>query len=151
MTAEIYVAEPEAPIAVLHGLMTDKRIRHVPVVDEEGALVGLVSDRDLLRCAFALDEGVPLSERLDILTSVTATDIMTREVDTIKADDDLAVAARMMLDNKYGCLPVLEEGVLMGIITEADFVRLLAEDQEDDEEDEEEEDKGEEEEEVDEL
>jgi CBS domain-containing protein len=53
---------------------------------------------------------------------------MTGDVETVDVDDDLATAARLMLENKYGCVPVLEEGLLAGILTEADFVRLAADD-----------------------
>jgi CBS domain-containing protein len=147
MTTGIYAVGPEAPVTMLQGLMIDKRIRHLPVVDSDGTLVGLVSERDVLRCAIPLEEGVPLSAHVDLLTGMRAADVMTRDVETVEADDDLAVAARIMLDNKYGCVPVFEEGVLTGILTEADFVRLLADEEasarfldEDDEDDEDEDD-----------
>jgi len=51
---------------------------------------------------------------------------MTWEVETVEGDQDAAAAAQIMLDNKYGCLPVVEEGTLAGILTEADFVRFVA-------------------------
>lgn len=127
MTPEVYAVGPEAPVAALHGLMIEKRIRHLPVVDDDGTLVGLVSERDLLRVAGLFDDESPLSASGGALMTVRVDEIMTREVETVDADDDLAIAARVMLDNKYGCLPVFEEGVLIGIITEADFVRLAAE------------------------
>ena len=97
-----------------------------PILVCGGALVGLVSQRDVLRYASATDEELPLSASSALLCAARAADIMTQQVETVEADEDLAVAARIMLDNKYGCLPVFEEGVLAGIITEADFVRLMA-------------------------
>jgi CBS domain-containing membrane protein len=126
MTTEIFAVSPAAPVSALQDLMNERSIRHVPVVEADGTLVGLVSERDVLRYASAVDEDVPLSVSADLLNAVCAADIMTRQVETVEADEDLAVAARIMLDNKYGCLPVFEEGVLAGIITEADFVRLMA-------------------------
>ena len=126
MTSEIIAVPPGASVSGLQDLMDERKIRHVPVVDADGALLGLVSQRDLLRYASALGEDLPLSMSVDLLSAVCAADIMTRQVETIEADEDLAVAARIMLDNKYGCLPVFEEGILAGIITEADFVRLMA-------------------------
>ncbi len=126
MTTEIFAVSPGAPVSAVQDLMDERKIRHVPVVDTDGALLGLVSQRDVLRSASAMEEDVPLSVSVDLLSAVRAADIMTREVETVEADNDLAVAARIMLDNKYGCLPVFEEGVLAGIITEADFVRLMA-------------------------
>ena len=128
MTAEIIAVSPGAPISALQDLMDERRIRHVPIVDAEGTLVGIVSQRDVLRYVSAseAEDDLPLSMRVDVLNAARAADIMTQQVETVEADDDLAVAARIMLDNKYGCLPVFEEGVLAGIITEADFVRLMA-------------------------
>ncbi|HEY7476392.1 MAG TPA: CBS domain-containing protein [Vicinamibacterales bacterium] len=126
MTTGVFAVSPEASISALQDLMDEKSIRHLPVVDADGTLVGLVSQRDLLRCQSALEEDLALSTRDDLLTATCAGDIMTRQVETIEADEDLALAARILLDNKYGCLPVFEEGILAGIITEADFVRLMA-------------------------
>jgi CBS domain-containing protein len=126
MTTEIFAVSPEAPVSALQDLMDEKGIRHVPVVEADGTLVGLVSQRDVLRYQSAFEEDLPRSTRDDLLTMTCAADIMTRQVETIEADEELAVAARILLDNKYGCLPVFEEGILAGIITEADFVRLAA-------------------------
>ena len=126
MTTEIFAVSPESPVSALQDLMDEKSIRHVPVVEADGTLVGLVSHRDVLRYQSAFEDDLPLSTRDDLLTVTCAGDIMTRQVETIEADEDLAVAARILLDNKYGCLPVCEEGILAGIITEADFVRLIA-------------------------
>jgi CBS domain-containing protein len=131
MTRELFAVRPAAPVSVLQDLMDEKRIRHVPVIDGEGALVGLVSQRDVIRCASSTADDLPLSTSDDLLGAIRAEDIMTQQVETVEADDDLSVAARIMLENKYGCLPVVEEGVLAGIITEADFVRLLADLEED--------------------
>jgi CBS domain-containing membrane protein len=127
MTTRIFAVRPGAPVALLQNLMDEKRIRHVLVVDEEGALVGLVSQRDLIRSVSSTADGLPLSSCADLFEAIRAEDIMTQQVETVEADDDLSVAARVMLENKYGCLPVFEGGILAGIITEADFLRLLAE------------------------
>lgn len=127
MTSGVTVVRPDDPIATLHDLMSDKHIRHVPVVDEDGAVVGLVTERDLLRRAAGLTDDMPLSVRSDISAAVKVNEVMTWDVETIEADEDAATAAGIMLENKYGCLPVLEQGVLVGILTEADFVRHVAE------------------------
>lgn len=128
MTPDVHVVSPEDPVAKLRDLMSEKHIRHVPVVDEDGGIVGLVSERDLLRRAAGLDGEVPLSVREDVSVAIKVSEVMTWNVETIEADDDAATAAAVMLDNKYGCLPVVEQGVLAGILTEADFVRHVAED-----------------------
>ena len=126
MTSDVFTVGPDESITTLQDLMSGKRIRHVPVVDD-GAVLGLVSERDVLRRTFSQEADLPLSVRLDVLTAVKVRDIMTWEVETIDADEDLSTAAQIMLDNKYGCLPVVEEGALVGILTEADFVKFVAE------------------------
>lgn len=127
MTSGVVAVGPDAPVTAIQDIMSEKHIPHVPVVDDDRVVVGLVSERDLLRRTFGPDADLPLSVRSDVLTAVKARDVMTWEVDTVEADEDLATAAQMMLDNKYGCLPVVEEGSLTGILTEADFVRFVAE------------------------
>jgi CBS domain-containing membrane protein len=106
--------------------MDAKHIRHVPVVDEDGALAGLVSERDLLRRASGADADLPLSVQADVFAAVRVREIMTWDVETVEADEAAAVAAQAILDNKYGCLPVVDGGALAGILTEADFVRFVA-------------------------
>ena len=127
MTPDVHVVRPDDPIARLRELMSEKHIRHVPVVDDDGAVVGLVSERDLLRRAAGLDSEVPLSVSDDVSAAVKVNEVMTWQVETVEADEDAATAAAVMLENKYGCLPVLEQGALVGILTEADFVRFVAE------------------------
>jgi CBS domain-containing membrane protein len=126
MTPDVRVVRPDDSIATLRILMNDKHVRHVPVVDD-GCIVGLVSERDLLRRAAGLEGDVPLSVTDDVSAAVKVREVMTWQVETIEADEDAATAAAIMLENKYGCLPVLEQGVLAGILTEADFVRHVAE------------------------
>lgn len=126
MTSDVFTVHPEDPLTKVRDLMDAKHIRHVPVVDEEGALAGLVSERDLLRRASGADAGLPLSVQGDVFTAVRVREIMTWDVETVEADEDAAAAAQVMLDNKYGCLPVVDGGTLAGILTEADFVRFVA-------------------------
>ena len=127
MTSDVYVVHPDDPIGKPRDVMSEKHIRHVPVVDDEGDIVGLVSERDLLRRAAGVEGDVPLSVGQDVSAAVKVRDVMNWQVETIEADDDAATAAAIMFENKYGCLPVLEQGVLAGILTEADFVRHVAE------------------------
>ena len=113
MTSDVVTVGPDESIDALKDLMVNERIRHVPVVDGDGALLGLVSERDLLLRALFEEEN-------------KVTDIMAWNVATTGPDQDLSKAAQIMVDNKYGCLPVVEEGVLAGILTEADFVKAAA-------------------------
>ena len=105
--------------------MDTKSVRHVPVVDADGTLVGLVSARDLLRRALDDAEELPLTAQTQLFASVRVRDVMTAGIDTVEADEPIAQAGELMVENKYGCLPVVDGGALAGIITEADFVRFV--------------------------
>jgi CBS domain-containing membrane protein len=126
MTPDVRVVRPDDSIGTLRELMQEKGIRHVPVVDEAGMLVGLVSERDVLRRAAGLEGDVPLSVSRDLSSAVKVSELMTWDPETVECDEAAAAAAAVMLDNKYGCLPVIEQGTLVGILTEADFVRFVA-------------------------
>jgi CBS domain-containing membrane protein len=126
MTADVLTVRPEDSLATLRDLMDDAHIRHVPVVAEDGSLAGLVSERDLLRRASTADADIPVSVQADVFAGVSVREIMTWDVETTESDENVATAAQIMLDNKYGCLPVVDGGALVGILTEADCVRFMA-------------------------
>jgi len=87
-------------------------IRHLPVVDERGHLVGIVSDRDLRRIQA---EGKP----------VCIDQVMSRDVVTVRASSPAHIAARLLAEHRIGALPVLgDEGQLVGVISETDFLRI---------------------------
>lgn len=123
MTDRVYTLKSRDDLETLYDLMDSRRVRHVPIVDSEGELVGLVTDRDLSRTALGAVEELPLSVEREILRRRRIRDIMATEPDTIEPDSSLNEAAEMLLENKVGCLPVVEGLHLVGIITEADFVR----------------------------
>jgi CBS domain-containing protein len=103
------------------------RVRHLPVLNDDGALVGVVTDRDLRHYLFRphvrRDIGATSIERL--LKAVTVDEIMSAPVLTVDAADEVTDAARMMLEDKVGSLPVTEGGRLVGIITETDLLREI--------------------------
>jgi CBS domain-containing membrane protein len=107
-------------------LMNLKGIRHLPVVDDEDLLVGLVSHRDLLRAAISSLAPLDAAEREELQFSVPIARIMREQVWTIGPDDPADAAARLMLDNGIGCLPVTVDRRIVGIITEADLVAAAA-------------------------
>ncbi len=105
-------------------LMRLGRIRHIPVVGDDGKrVVGILSQRDLFRCALARAIGYGDEAQGRMMEAVRISDVMISEVQTVGPDEDIASAARSMLVNKIGCLPVIENGLLVGILTEADFVK----------------------------
>jgi acetoin utilization protein AcuB len=109
------------------GLMVRKKIRHLPVVDRDGRLCGVVTDRDLRHHLFTPEifgaiGRVPV-ERL--LSTVPVRQVMSTPVVSVGADADLQEAARTMLEDKLGSLPVVEDGRIVGIVTETDLLRRI--------------------------
>lgn len=126
MTDSVVAVGIHEDLAVLRDLMTEHNVRHIPVLDLDGELVGLVSHRDLLRHSVIEQEDVPLHIEHAVLEKVKVWEIMISNVETVDPDMDLSEAARLMLENKYGCVPVVEGRRLLGILTESDFVRYQA-------------------------
>ncbi len=117
MTKDLVTVREADDLALADALLRLGGIRHLPVVRER-KLVGILTQRDILRSGAA---GKPGARELPV------SDVMTREPTSVRPATGLAQAARIMLERKFGCLPVCdEEGVLVGIVTEADFVRFAA-------------------------
>lgn len=125
MTRKLVTMKPEDDLAKLHDRMTECHIRHVPVVDDHGTLVGLVSHRDLLRSTLVERPGVSSYVEDSLLQGMKVGEVMTTELEVATPETDLREAARIMLREKYGCLPVVDGNRLVGILTEADFLRVV--------------------------
>lgn len=134
MSRPPYTIDAEAPIATAIAVMRDKSVRHLPVVDEAGRLLGMISDRDLRDAIFAPAFAEHLSSvaqrRLrglrETLENLRVKDVMTWDAVTIGAEASLAQAAAVMFEGRFGSLPVLEAGKLAGIVTERDVLKALA-------------------------
>ncbi|MBK8480604.1 MAG: CBS domain-containing protein [Proteobacteria bacterium] len=128
MTTEVVTIDAATDLARADALMRLGRFRHLPVV-QDGHLVGLVTHRDLLRTMadafrdFAGPERAWLGAHR-VAQSLRAEQIMARTVLTIHPDATVLQAAHLLRHNKFGCLPVLADGRLLGIVTEADFLGL---------------------------
>ena len=127
MTVDPVAVAPNAYLQTARDLMDQHGIRHLPVVDKDGAVVGLVSQRDLMQRALAPTDDLTLSAQHDVMSAVTVETIMTADVEAVAPDSDVETAGQIMLENKYGCLPVVDGDRMTGILTEADFVRYLSE------------------------
>jgi CBS domain-containing membrane protein len=125
MTPNVVTVRPDDTIARAYELMLDNRFRHLVVVDGEGDLVGLLTHRDLLRYALIERTDLPLSLQRGVLRRIRVEEVMTSEVETADPGQWLHEAAQVMFENKYGCLPVAEGSRVVGILTEADFVRFF--------------------------
>ena len=120
MTREVETLTPETTAAEALALCRDRRIRHLPVV-EDGRLVGIVSDRNLRSATPALGD----PSRAEALQSIRVADVMSREVSTAHPDDPIEQAANEMREKRIGCLPVVEHGTLIGIVTSSDVMEAL--------------------------
>ncbi len=119
MTPQPTTVPPDTPVGEAWRMMTERRFRHMPVVQEGGRLVGIVTQRDLLVAARVS------GRRIDLDDDRPVSELMNREVDTVRPECCAAEAARHMLRTKRSCLPVVDEtGTLVGILTEADYMRL---------------------------
>lgn len=124
MSRELVTLTEDETLAHAQQCMARGRIRHLPVV-RDGVLVGLVTHRDLLASSFSIFADVERTEQRRVFAQISVTELMHRDVVTVRPETLVAEAAKTLLDNKYGCLPVIDDqGVLVGIITEADFLRL---------------------------
>ncbi|MBM4062086.1 MAG: CBS domain-containing protein [Planctomycetes bacterium] len=120
MTTDVFTVHPEDVVDLAASLMDWRHIRHVPVEDNEGRLVGLVSHRTLLRL---VGQGMRGAES----APVAVKDIMRRDPITVTPDTPTLEAIESMRNHRVGCLPVVEEGNrLVGIITERDLIRVAA-------------------------
>src|SRR5579872_542157 len=126
MTAEVTTLQRNDKLTLADDIMRLGRIRHLPVLDENGRLAGIVSQRDLFHGALAKVLGYGGHAQRQLMDTLAVKEVMTSEVITTTPDTPLAEAARLLVERKIGCLPVVEAGRLVGIITEGDFVALAA-------------------------
>jgi len=101
------------------------RIRHLPVVSA-GLVVGIVSQRDLYRAAVSSMLQMPRSEEREWLGKIPVVNVMSANVVTVEPDASMHMAVELMLSNRIGCLPVVEHGKLVGLVSETDCLRYLA-------------------------
>ena len=114
--------------------MRAKELRHLPVVDQAGRLIGIIADRDLRRAALApaVEEDAsapgwrPLRRPGQAPEDLRVKDVMSRDVLTTHPEAPLAHAARIMFERRVGSLPVILDGRLVGMLTERDVTRALA-------------------------
>ena len=111
MTRDVVTVKPRQHVSRALDVVNNDRIRHLPVVDDDKMLIGLVTQRDLLAAGDALDRRIG--------------DIMRSEIKTVSPTTPAYEAAYLLLRHDIGCVPVTDDrGVLLGIVTDTDFVRV---------------------------
>jgi acetoin utilization protein AcuB len=126
MTADVITVGVDDPIKLAWELVQDKKLRRFPVL-KGGELVGIITDRDLRN---ATASSVVLTEKKYhdfLLDTVKVESVMTADPTTVSPDTELKDAAKLILEMKVGGLPVVEDGRLVGIITETDLIETLVE------------------------
>jgi acetoin utilization protein AcuB len=113
-------------LGVADDVMSMGRIRHLPVLDNQRRVVGIVTQRDLYKSAISTVLGFTKTKEHDWLANINVSDIMTTGVTTVDQEAGLVEAVDKMLDKKFGCLPVTDqEGCLVGLLTESDCLRCF--------------------------
>jgi CBS domain-containing membrane protein len=122
MSEPVKAVVPTTPLRDVIQLMATQGIRHVAVVEDTDRLVGLISHRDVLRSQEGSLSGTPSEEQTHMNRWIEARWVMTREVRSVRPETPALEAAETLRSHGYGCLPVVEHGRLVGILTESDFV-----------------------------
>lgn len=123
MRREFASLRPDDRLDLADQVMKLGRVRHLPVLDAEGRLVGIVSNRDLLEASLTSVLAFESTERRGFLHSISVAEVMKSDVETVEPQTSLGVAAGSMIRNKIGCLPVVRAGrVMVGLVTETDLL-----------------------------
>jgi CBS domain-containing protein len=126
MTPDVITLERNEKLLVADDVMRLGRIRHLPIVDDDGALAGIVSQRDLFHSGLMKALGYGSHAQRSALDLLVVKEAMKTDVVTTTPDTPLTEAAKLMFERKIGCLIVIEAGKIAGILTEGDFVKLAA-------------------------
>ena len=124
MTPDPYTLRQSDSINDAWEVMIGKHVRHIPITDEDNHVLGLVTQRDVLA---ATDPGAIREAKTashEVKSDLSLSEIMIRDVTVIRKDDSLRQAALYLQTHKYGCLPVVVDDRLVGIITDSDFIEI---------------------------
>jgi CBS domain-containing protein len=121
MVKEVASLDINDELSLANDIMRLGRIRHLPVVDGT-RLVGIISERDLFRSSLAQALGYGTKNTRDLMKTLRIKDVMVTGVITIPPDTDLCEATKIMMEEKIGCLPVVEDNMMVGLITETDIL-----------------------------
>ncbi len=124
MTKRVFTVEPDDYLSDVIGIMKEKKIKHVPVL-KHGKLKGIISDRDIKEFSPSKATSLDIYELHYLLATTKVKDVMKNKVTTTTPGTPVEEAAMTMLDSDIGCLPVVDQGGLAGIISDRDIYRTL--------------------------
>lgn len=124
MTTPVYSLRETDTLQNARVLMEKKRIRHVPITGADNRFLGLITNRDVLANTVSHLANIDPATQDEIDAGIPLQEIMRTDVHTLTPDQTVREAAHILYHHKYGCLPVVEDGKLVGIVTEADFLQL---------------------------
>ncbi len=127
MTRNPIFIRPDTPVTEAQALMKREKIHHLPVLDKEEKLVGIVTEKDLLYASPSVATTLSVYEMTSLLAKLKVDKVMSREVVSIAEDVPLEEAARIMADRRIGGLPIVRGKSLVGMITESDLFRIFIE------------------------
>jgi acetoin utilization protein AcuB len=127
MTHNPFTAFTDTPVADAQALMRREKIHRLPVLDHHKKLVGIVSEKDLLYASPSPATTLNVYEMSNLLSKLTVDKVMTKNVYTVEEDTLIEDAARIMVDDNIGGIPVMKDGHLVGIVTESDIFKLFIE------------------------
>lgn len=124
MTREVFTLREADTLKTARSMMSLARIRHIPIVNERMEFQGLLTHRDILGATISRFADIDRETQDEIDSGIPIAEIMRTDVTEVSPDLPLRDAAELLLAHKYGCLPVVENAILVGILTEADFLKL---------------------------
>jgi len=127
MTRNPVTITPDTSFPEAFRMIREKRIRHLPVVDEQGKLIGIVAQTDLLHASPSIATPFNVFEMSYLLANLHVREVMSSPPITAPEDTPLEEVARVMVEKKIGCLPVMRDGTLVGMITETDIFETFVE------------------------
>jgi acetoin utilization protein AcuB len=127
MTRNPIFIRPDTPVTEAQALMKREKIHHLPVLDKDEKLVGIVAEKDLLYASPSVATTLSVYEMTSLLAKLKVEKVMSREVMSVAEDMPLEEAARIMADRGIGGLPIVRGKALVGIITESDLFRIFIE------------------------
>ncbi|MFN0249492.1 MAG: CBS domain-containing protein [Kofleriaceae bacterium] len=125
MTSDVVTFFEEQSLPLVEDVMRIHKFRHLPVIDSDRRLLGLITERDLLRGQISVLTGLSVDARRARQEHIKIQELMTRDVWTVRPDALASHAGEMLADHRFSCLPVVDDNhVLCGIITERDFLKF---------------------------